>query len=143
MSDGITITRTLAAPRKRVFEAWTMPEQFSFWFGGEAISVPRGTVKMDVRSGGSWAAVMQLPDGTLKSWAGDYITVDPPTKLVLTMTDDVTNPNRERITVVLTEAGEGTEMTMTQKGGNLTADQYHAASVGYNTFFDAMEKLFV
>jgi uncharacterized protein YndB with AHSA1/START domain len=143
MSDGINIVRTFAASRERVFEAWTTPEQFSFWFGGEAITVPQGTVKMDVRPGGSWAAVMQLPDGTLKSWAGDYIAVDPPAKLVLTITDDVTSPNRERITVVLAKAEEGTEMTMTQKGGNLAADRYHAATVGYNTFFDAMEKLFV
>jgi uncharacterized protein YndB with AHSA1/START domain len=143
MSDGITIARTFAVPREKVFEAWTTPTQFASWFGGEAISVPLGTVKMDARNGGSWAAVMQLPDGTFKSWAGDYIEVDPPNKLALTITDDVANPSRERITVVLAEAGNGTEMTMTQKGGNLTAEQYHAATAGYNTFFDAMEKLFI
>jgi uncharacterized protein YndB with AHSA1/START domain len=117
MSDGITIIRTFAVLREKVFEAWTTPEKFSFWFGGESIAVPRGTVNMDVRPGGSWTAVMQLPDGTLKPWAGDYLEVDPPTKLVLTMTDNATNPNRERDTVVLAEAGEGTEMTMIQRGG--------------------------
>ncbi len=141
MSNGISIIRTFAASREKVFEAWTKPDQFSFWFGSEAINVPIDTVKMDVRNGGSWAAVMELPDGTSKSWVGEYLEVNPPAKLVLTMTDDISKTGRETITVALEEVEAGTKMIMKQNGGNLTEEQYKAAAAGYKSFFDSMGKL--
>ena len=35
----------------------------------------------------------------------------------------------------------GTEMTLTQTGGNLTEEQYAQTVIGYNGFFDAMDRL--
>ncbi len=58
----ILITRVVAAPRERVWEAMTDPAQVAQWWG------PRGFTttieKMDLRPGGIWKMVMHGPDGT-------------------------------------------------------------------------------
>ena len=139
---GFTIVRTFAAPPETVFEAWTTPEHFSTWFGGTASEVPLESVTMDVRPGGTWAARMFAgPDRYEMSWRGEYIEVDPPGRLVLTMTDQPDDPARDGIVVLFTAVDGGTEMSMTQSGGHLTAEQYEQAKAGWNTFFDVMAEL--
>lgn len=58
----IVISRTVAAPRELVWEAWTKPEHVANWWG------PRGFTttikKMDFRVGGVWEHTMHGPDGT-------------------------------------------------------------------------------
>jgi uncharacterized protein YndB with AHSA1/START domain len=141
MTVGLTITRTFAAPRELVYDAWTTPEHFSVWFGTAAVDVPLETVTMDVRVGGTWTAVMNLPEGRVINWLGEYTEVDPPSRLTFTLTDDPSNPAREPVSVVFKEADGGTEMTLTQGGGNLSEEQYAQAVIGYNAFFDDLEKL--
>ena len=141
MTDGLSITRTFAAPPERVWAAWTTREQFASWFGTAAVDVPVGTVAMDVRVGGAWSAVMHLPDGARIDWTGEYTDVQPPERLAFTMTDDPANPAREPVVVELTEVRDGTLMTMTQRGGNLTDEQYEQARAGWSGFFDDMQGL--
>ena len=141
MTDGLTITRTFAASRELVYAAWTRPEHFSVWFGTEAVGVPLDTLSMDVRVGGLWNAVMHLPDGNTIHWHGEYTEVDPPERLAFTMSDDPTHDSREPVTVVLAEVDGGTEMTLTQPRGGLTDEQLAQTVIGYDGFFDAMEKL--
>ena len=141
MTDGLTITRSFAAPREQVWAAWTTPEHFSVWFGTAAVDVPLATLRMDVRMGGAWSAVMHVPDGQRIDWVGEYVEVAPPERLAFTMTDDPANPAREPVTVVLAEVDGGTSMTMTQRGGNLTDEQYEQAKAGWNGFFDEMAGL--
>ena len=85
---ALTITRSFAAPREAVFDAWTNPEKFAVWFGTDGVDVPAETLSMDVRPGGSWKAVMKLPDDTSISWVGEYLEVDAPSHLVMTITDN-------------------------------------------------------
>lgn len=141
MTEGLTITRTFAAPRELVWAAWTRPEHFSVWFGTEALAVPLETLSMDVRVGGAWQAVMHLPDGGTIDWHGEYTEVDPPSRLALTMSDMAGSDAYEPVTVDLVEVDGGTEMTLTQTGGHLTKEQYAQTVIGYNGFFDDMEKL--
>ena len=86
MADYFTITRTLRAPRELVFEAITKPEHFAVWFGTAAVEVPQESLTMDVRPGGAFRAVMQLPDGNRIDWAGSYVAVEPPAHLAMTLT---------------------------------------------------------
>jgi uncharacterized protein YndB with AHSA1/START domain len=138
-SEGMTITRTFAASRELVFAAWTEPRQFAAWWGGSAVEVPADSVEMDVRAGGSWKATMVLPDGSPRiDWRGEYLEVDPPERLVLTLADESSGDARETVTVMLTEVEGGTRMVCHQGGGNLTPDQYEQTRQGYQAFFDAM-----
>jgi uncharacterized protein YndB with AHSA1/START domain len=141
MTDGLTITRVFAAPRELVYEVWTKPEHFSVWFGTEAVDVPLDTLSLDVRVGGGWNAVMRLPDGNAIQWVGEYTEVDPPERLAFTMTDDPSRPAGEPVVVVFAEVDGGTEMTLTQPGGDLTEEQIEQTIAGYNSFFDDMEKV--
>lgn len=138
---GFSLTRTFAAPRELVFDAWTDPTHFAAWWGGKSVEVPADTVSMDVRPGGAWKATMVLPDGNRMNWVGEYVTVDRPATLVLTITDDASSPNRETLTVTLTEVDGGTEMFVNQAGGFLPEEYYDATIAGYNSFFDVMQEI--
>ena len=141
MTDGIVITRTFAAPRELVFEAWTTPEHFSVWFGSSQVEVPLDSLEMDVRVGGSWKATMVLPDGNTINWVGEYLEVDPPSRLVMTLTDNPSKPEREPVTVDLKEVEGGTEMHMTQAAAGFSDEQIAMTVMGYNAFLDDMEKI--
>jgi uncharacterized protein YndB with AHSA1/START domain len=142
VSEPIVITRTFAAPRERVFDAWTTPADFSAWFGTAEIEVPLDTLRMDVRVGGSWSAVMRLPDGNAIDWAGEYVELDRPSHLAMTLTDRPDEPAGEPLTVDLEEvAGGATRMTMTQTAGEFTPEQRERTIQGWSSFFDVMEGL--
>lgn len=139
-SEGLTITRVFTAPRELVFDAWTQPQQFARWFGGSTVDIPIDTVSMDVRPGGSWKATMVLPEGGHQiHWLGEYVEVDRPGHLVLTLSDGP--EEREIVTVDLTEVDGGTRMVCHQGGGHLTVEQYAQAKAGYELFFDALAEV--
>lgn len=137
--EGIDITRILDAPPERVFEAWTTPEHFAAWFGGDA-EVPLDRVSMDVRPGGAWNLVMVVP-GTEMPFHGVYREVAAPERLVLTMKDASAPADSEGeiVTATFTDRGDRTtELVFQQRGGNLTPEQYAAAEDGWEAFFDAL-----
>jgi uncharacterized protein YndB with AHSA1/START domain len=144
-TDGLTITRVFKAPRQLVFDAWTNPAHFARWFGGDTVTVPLDSVSMDLRPGGTWKATMLIPEspetpgGREIKWVGEYVEVDPPERLVLTLSDGP--EDREIVTVVLAEVDGGTQMVCHQGGGHLTAEQYEEARRGWQVFFDAMTEL--
>jgi uncharacterized protein YndB with AHSA1/START domain len=142
VSEPIVITRTFAAPRERVYDAWTTPADFSAWFGTRDIEVPLDTLRMDVRVGGAWSAVMRLPGGNAIHWAGEYVELDRPRRLRMTMTDQPDQPAGEPLTVDLEEvAGGATRMTMTQRAGEFTPEQREMTIQGWGAFLDVMEGL--
>ena len=142
MSEPIVITRTFAASRERVFDAWITPADFASWFGTAAVDVPLDTLRMDVRVGGAWSAVMRLPDGNAIDWAGEYVELDRPSRIAMTMTDRPDQPAGEPLTVDLEEvAGGATRMTMTQRAGEFSDEQRAMTIQGWSAFFDVMEGL--
>ncbi|MFH9618083.1 SRPBCC family protein [Streptomyces pratensis] len=140
--EGIDITRVVAAPRDRVFEVWTVPEDFAAWYGGDA-DVPLDRVSMDVTPGGEWSLVMVVP-GAEMPFHGVYREVSAPERLVFTLRDRSAPPGTEgeTVTVTFTERSrKSTEMVVRQRGGNLTPEQYAAAEDGWEAFFDALDAL--
>jgi uncharacterized protein YndB with AHSA1/START domain len=140
-STGSTITRTFAATPEAVFDAWVTPTSFAAWFGGSGVEVPVDYVTMDVRAGGTWKATMILgqeaPD---IHWYGEFVEVDRPGRLVLTLADRPGDA-RETVTVTFTAADDGTEMLFRQTGGNMSAEEYERTTAGWQAFFDAMATL--
>ena len=139
MTDGktyISITRKFDAPPEEVFRAWTTPEIFGKWFGTASTRVE--AVSMDPKAGGDWKARMVLPDGNEIGWHGSYEEVEAPYRLVMTLSDR-SGDQFELVTVQLARAGDGTEMTFTQSGGNMPPENYAQAEEGWKTFFDDLE----
>ncbi|OUE24412.1 SRPBCC family protein [Clavibacter michiganensis] len=142
MSEPIVLVRTFAASRERVFDAWITPADLSAWFGGAEVEVPLDTLRMDVRVRGAWSAVMRLPDGGSIDWAGEYVELDRPSRLAMTMTDRPDEPAGEPLTVDLEEvAGGATRMTVTQTAGEFTDEQRAMTIQGWGAFLDVMEGL--
>jgi uncharacterized protein YndB with AHSA1/START domain len=133
----ISITRTFDASPEAVFEAWTSPIEFGRWFGTESTVVE--DVRMDVRVGGAWTARMILGDGNEIGWHGSYLEVEAPHRLVLSLSDRP-GDEFERVSVVLKEIEAGTEMTFTQSGGHMPAENYAQAEEGWRSFFDDLAK---
>jgi uncharacterized protein YndB with AHSA1/START domain len=138
--EGILIVRVFDAPRELVYKAWTEAERFATWFGEHGSSIPLDKVSMDARPGGEWSATMIYgPDKVELPFSGRFLEVVKPERIVMTITDSVhmDAESPEIFTVVLRDlGGDRTEMTFTQTGGNLPADEYSRAMRGSLIFFD-------
>ena len=92
-----TVTRTLKAPRDRVWEVLTQPIDFEGWLPAKP-----GTAVLDVRTGGSWQATVISSEGDQIALTGRYDEVSKPDRLVMTVPGDA-------VTVItLTPAPDGT-----------------------------------
>jgi uncharacterized protein YndB with AHSA1/START domain len=141
---GITLTRVFDAPRERVWREWTEPERFAGWFGGPDAEVPLTSVTMDVRPGGAWRLTMFYgPRRREMHWVGEYHEVEPPERLVFTISDQPAEDARDVVTVVLTDLGDGrTEMHFEQRGDQ-PPTVYEAAKSGWGVFFDTIDERLV
>ena len=96
---------------------------------------------MDVRPGGAWwATMLHGPERLEIVFSGTYLEVVEPERLVMTI--EATEPESsaaEAVTLVLRDLGAGrTEMTVTQRGGHLPADEYSRAMRGWLVFLDRL-----
>lgn len=133
MTPEFQISRSFDAPRERVWEAWTKPEQLARWFG------PKGVVTtvrhFDLRPGGGLHARMDSPDGNGMYARFVYREVEPPAKLVWEhgfadeageFTDSPFGgpwPLRLLTTVLFAEEGERTRVTLSWVPLEATAEE--------------------
>jgi len=68
-THAIVLTRTLAAPREQVFEAWTRPEHVRCWW--DPAGHPLETCEIDLRHGGAFRFVNRHAAGSYE-FAGVY-----------------------------------------------------------------------
>ncbi len=78
----LEIKRFINAPRERVFNAWTRPEEMSQWLGGEHRACL--FVTTDVQVGGQWQIRMKSAQVGETEFHGVYLAMKPPAKLVYT-----------------------------------------------------------
>jgi uncharacterized protein YndB with AHSA1/START domain len=81
----VVLTRSFAAARRLVFDAWTKPEHVTRWMlGPEGWTMP--VCEIDLRPGGSWRFVWRKADGAEMEMTGTYREVVPSARLVHTET---------------------------------------------------------
>jgi uncharacterized protein YndB with AHSA1/START domain len=76
----LTIRRVIAAPRERVFAAWTKPELLQQWWGPAGVRCV--AAEIDLRAGGGYRIGNELPDGSVLWISGEFELVDAPEQLV-------------------------------------------------------------
>ena len=107
----IVITRTFAAPPRRVFDAHTRPALLKRWFG------PHGwrlvVCEVDLRPGGAWHYVLHGPDDEEMALGGTYLEIDPPHRLVMTETNPGCHARTDHESVVTIELTGSTRLTHT------------------------------
>jgi uncharacterized protein YndB with AHSA1/START domain len=112
----LTINRTFAASRARVFAAWTDVEILRQWFPPEGRLTD---VRWDPREGETFRISMIVPNG--EEWAvrGVFSEVRAPERLAFTFRWEEDDPTQERdtfITVELLDRERETEMIFTHEG---------------------------
>ena len=141
-ADGIRIVRVFDAPSQLVFEAWTVAERFATWFGEHGSSIPLDRVSMDARPGGAWSATMLSgPDQIELPFHGTFLELVAPERVVMTIAapEGEVSDATEVLTADLEDLGDGrTRMTFTQRGGNLSSNEYSRAMRGSLIFFDRL-----
>lgn len=76
----IVVTREFAAPRELVWEVMHSPEHLRDWYGSPEYPLVECT--NDLRVGGTYRNVTQLPDGSTFAFSGEYLEVDVPARVV-------------------------------------------------------------
>ena len=101
-SRTLTIKRKFDAPVQLVWDAWTKAEHISQWWGPKGMETR--VVNHDLKVGGQWKYVMQMPNGSEFIAEGEYQEIDPPNKLITTANF---RPMTEGVTMeILLEANE-------------------------------------
>lgn len=135
----LRITRTLPAPRVRVFRAWTNAEEIKRWWGPDAFTIPSADV--DLRVGGGYRIAMQPPEGPVKVLFGTYREIQSPERLVYTWCWEHDPERRETLVTVDFHEVEGdTEVIVTHEGFRDEKDRSDHV-IGWNGSLDGMEKL--
>ena len=85
MSGGehmLRLERTLAAPRAAVWRCWSEPALLERWFCPKPWFVT--DARLDLRTGGEMATVMNGPEGERVENSGLYLEVEPGRRLIFT-----------------------------------------------------------
>jgi uncharacterized protein YndB with AHSA1/START domain len=107
----IVVTRTFAAPRRLVWDAWTSPEHLPHWMlGPDGWAMP--VCEIDLRPGGAWHFAWRHAGGMEMAMRGMYREVVPPERLVSTESWGGDWPETVN-TLVFTEEGGQTTVTLT------------------------------
>lgn len=103
----VRIARLLPASPDRVFRAWTDPTRVARWMS------PYGhaTAELEPWVGGRLRVVM-VGEGSEIEHTGEYLEVEPGSRLVFTWRSPYTGDRPSRVTVELRPAGDETELTL-------------------------------
>jgi uncharacterized protein YndB with AHSA1/START domain len=116
LETTLRLTRTFAAPREKVFRAWTEPQALKKWWGPHGYETP--SAEVDLRVGGRYRFGMRkLPDGEIFYLSGVYREVSPPERLVYTWLwerQDV-DFGETLVTVEFLDRGGETEVVLTHE----------------------------
>ena len=123
----LVMKREIAAPRERVFAAWTDVQQTERWWAPRDFTIL--SCEMDLRPGGAWHRRMRAQSGAIVTKHGVYREIVVPERLVFTyITEDangVIDPET-LVTVTFTDLGGRTRLTLQH-----SAFQTDAARIGH------------
>lgn len=124
----IVSRRSVKAPRRLVFDAFTKPELIRRWKSpGELQFV---VCELDLRVGGAWRAVHRAPNGSEFGLHGVYLEVDPPARIVRTLAFDAMPEYECQEILELVDEGGRTTIVTTIVHQSLEVRDRHVANAG-------------
>ena len=138
----LQLARIFDANVERVFQAWTDPACLVKWWGPRGITVPE--LKIDLREGGAWAAMMRSAQGEVYRHSGVYRQIEPNRRLVFSWAwDNESGRGHEtEVEVEFRAVGGRTELRLTQR---LFADgeQCRKHDQGWSSSLDCLAEYLV
>jgi len=142
----ITFQRVFAAPRERVFAAFTEPELLKRWFFGK----PGGTLavcEVALKAGESFRYVWRDPDGMEMGMGGVCLEIEAPERIVATEKwDQPWYPGEATGTITLADEGSVTTLTQNLRYESQAARDMvlgtmieHAMAMGYDRLADLLK----
>ncbi|MEV8372628.1 SRPBCC domain-containing protein [Kribbella sp. NPDC056861] len=134
----LILTNVYPASPAAVWAAWTDAEQFSQWWVGPGFTT--SDVSMELTKDGRFTARQTSDDGSIDMpFKGFVRDVVPGERLVFTLSDsdDVNEPDRTVLTVILRAVEGGTEQEFHQTGV-VTDEHFEALKAGTVLFFDQL-----
>ncbi len=130
-NDVVTAEIFIAAPRERVFQAITDPQQAVRWWGQEG-KYRLSEFQMDVRVGGKWSCSGSSASmGGPITVHGEFLEIDPPRLLAYTWTSSWM-PVSTEVRWELEAQGSGTVLKLTHTGFAGDENQAKGHSVGWS-----------
>lgn len=140
--SGLTLTLkyVVHAPRERVFSMLTEPVELAKWWGPRGFTTPK--TELDLRVGGGYRFSMKPPDGDPFHLAGEFLEIDPPSRLVYTFRwEEPTPDDRETVvTLSLDSVGDATELSLSQ-GVFATEERVALHRDGWTDSFDKLREV--
>jgi uncharacterized protein YndB with AHSA1/START domain len=143
---SVYISRVFRAPRQRVFDAWTKPEQMLQWRGPEGWQVLEA--HSDPRSGGEHRVVVRgtppprspgdKPVEVTGASRGVYLDFEPYTLLRFTWNADWAPGEESVVTVRLSDAEDGGTLMDFTHDKFLSPQSAAGHNVGWNSAFNRL-----
>ncbi len=142
MTNDLTITRLIDAPRERVFDAWTNPDALNQWWGPQGFTTT--TERIDVRPGGVWQFIMHSPDGTDSPNRITFEEIVRPERITYFHGEDEGKPRDFHTTVSFEDLGRQTRLTLTSVFATAelrrqALEEYGALEGGHSTIDNLSE----
>lgn len=123
----VIVTRTIDAPARLVFEAWTKPEYIKRWFG--PAPYPVTMAEMDFRVGGRYRFAMTGPNGKqMTPFGGEYLEIVPNRKIVFTDAFELPGAEEMVMHVTFDEKDGKTTVTVRTVFANLAQKATHVGA---------------
>jgi len=141
-----TIERTLKAPPKRVFAAWSTLEAKRKWFAGPAGESVEEIREFDFREGGSERLRGRWNSGRISDFRSTYWEIIPDRRIVYVyemIMNDRIRMSVSLATIEFAPSGTGTRMTVTEQGAflepfDLDGDDPGSREHGMNWLMDKL-----
>jgi len=110
----LRLERVLSAARSAVYRAHIDPELLARWWGPDGFSAP--SVELDARVGGTYRIEMRPPQGDSFILSGEFIEVEPSTRLAYTFRWEPPDPDDQETLAVfsLRDVDGATAVTIEQ-----------------------------
>jgi uncharacterized protein YndB with AHSA1/START domain len=133
----IVLSRVIAAPRERVFQAWTDPKQVVQWFGPDGFTIE--SLECDIRVGGRWRFNYTGPDGTRYDNRMVFLRIEAPRLIEIEHGSDKDDDPARFYVIVTFDAQSDGKTVLTLRQLHPTKEQregvigFGAVEYGYQT----------
>ncbi len=109
----LVVRRVMPIARERIFAAWLDAKSLMTWMKPRADAT--ATVEVEARVGGKFKIIMHTGATSIEH-SGEYLVIDPPSRLSFTWISKNTDFEATVVTVELFAQGGKTEVVLTHRG---------------------------